>query len=57
MHAAAAVVRAVSQTVTEAEDRDVWQAAEVVVVEAMQVGSVEAARAEVHVADAVKAMG
>jgi hypothetical protein len=51
----AAIVRAASRMGTEAEDGDVWQAAEVVVVEAMQVGSIEAARAEV--ADAVNAMG
>ena len=40
---------------TEAVGGDVRQATEVVVVEAMQVGSNEAARAEV--ADAVNAMG
>ena len=51
----AAIMRAASWMGTEAEGGDVRQAAEVVVVEAMQVGSIEAARAEV--ADAVKAMG
>ena len=51
----AKVVMAASRMGTEAEGGEVRQAAEVVVVEAMQVGSIEAARAEV--ADAVKAMG
>ena len=49
----AAIVRAASRMGTEAEGGDVRQAAEVVVVETMQVSSIEAARAEV--ADAVDA--
>ena len=49
----AAIVRAASRMGTEAEGGDIRQAAEVVVVETMQVSSIEAARAEV--ADAVDA--